>query len=173
MKVNVWYNKVGDSAPTFVSKKLLNRPDDFYFECEVSNFKESYRYGLSWSGGTPSLVFIKDTESELNLERGLAQIDLEVQEADKQPFTFNGHIFYPDTEFIQGVFSVLPLLPTGYTENWKTAEKDTDGVNNVYVTLDKAGIQGLALAYLQFKKNNWLSGELQKQALKDAFLEEQ
>ena len=104
------------------------------------------------------------------LEADLLAIDKEVQEADKQPFDYAGDKYYPDTEFIQGIFSVLPLLPSNYTEEWKTAEKDTDGVKNKKVTLNKTGIQGLALAYLQFKKDNWKAGELKKDALKEAFL---
>lgn len=105
------------------------------------------------------------------LDKDLSDIDKEVQEADKQPFLFNGVSYYPDTEFIQGIFSVLHLLPSNYTEVWKTAEKEEDGLKNKKVTLDKAGITGLALAYLQFKKNNWLAGEIRKDALKTAFLE--
>ena len=104
------------------------------------------------------------------LDADLLAIDQEVSVADNQPFSFNGNLYYPDTEFIQGIFSVLPLLPSDYTEEWKTAEKDTDGVKNKKVILNKTGIQGLALAYLQFKKDNWKAGELKKNALKDAFL---
>lgn len=106
------------------------------------------------------------------LEADLLAIDEEVKNADGLPFEYNGHTYYPDTEFIQGIFSVLPLMPSNYTETWKTAEKEADGISNVYVQLDKAGITGLALAYLQFKKGNWAAGEMQKQALKDAFLQE-
>lgn len=104
------------------------------------------------------------------LEDSLALIDRQVEEADSKPFPYLGHNFYPDTEFIQGVYSVLPLLPSGYTETWKTADKMADGVSSVYITLDKAGIQGLALAYLQFKKGNWMAGEQRKQTLKNEFL---
>lgn len=104
------------------------------------------------------------------LEEDISAVDSGVKEADKQPFGYNGHTYYPDTEFIQGMFSMLPYLPSDYTETWKTAEKEADGITNVYVVLDKAGIAGLASAYLQFKKNNWVVGETQKAALKEEYL---
>lgn len=113
------------------------------------------------------------TEQELKDETlfsGLQAIDDEVSLAQQQPFPFNGHLFYPDTEFIQGVFSALNVLPANYQETWKTADKEADGVTNIYVTLDKAGIAGLAVAYLQFKKTTWSAGEEKKKLLKAAYL---
>lgn len=106
------------------------------------------------------------------LESDLAAIDIQVKGADSQPFEYSGHTFYPDTEFIQGIFSMLPYLPDDYTEQWKTAEKQADGISNVYVTLDKTALAGLAAAYFQVKKNNWAAGEAAKQQLKDDFLGE-
>lgn len=130
-----------------------------------------------WDGSLkerPEWITEKALEMRIKkLDEDLLAIDKEVEEADKQPFSFNGNLYYPDTEFIQGIFSVLPLLPSNYTEEWKTAEKDTDGVKNKKVVINKTGIQGLALAYLQFKKSNWAVGEAKKNVLKDAFLEEQ
>jgi len=125
---------------------------------------------INWTY-TNSTFSSPSTDRYIELERNLLAIDKEVEEADKQPFSFNGNLYYPDTEFIQGMFSVLPLLPSNYTESWKTAEKGTDGLKNKKVVLNKAGITGLALAYLQFKKNNWQAGEIKKEALKNVFLE--
>jgi len=171
MIIKVWYKNIGDTVPSFISsRRWLQRPDEVFFESNLNSFNESFTYSISWNNQTPSLVLTGDTSNVVNLEENLKAIDSEVEEADKQPFSFNGNLYYPDTEFIQGIFSVLPLLPSNFTEEWKTAEKDTDGVKNKKVTLNKTGIQGLALAYLQFKKDNWKAGELKKEALKEAFL---
>lgn len=102
----------------------------------------------------------------------LSAIDLEVQEKQSLPFEFNGHNYYPDTEFIQGVFSALSILPSDYQEIWKTADKEADGITNVYVTLDKTGIAGLAAAYLSFRKGIWADGEEKKKLLKAQYLQE-
>lgn len=37
----------------------------------------------------------------------LQSVDAEVQSSLKSPFQFNGNNYYPDTEFIQGMFSAL------------------------------------------------------------------
>jgi len=171
MRVKVFYKNVGDTSVSFISEKLsLERPDDLSFEAEVESFKHSFRYRIDWINDVPSVEQVGDKSSTRELEEALLAIDSEVQEADRQPFPYGGGLYYPDTEFIQGIFSVLPYLPVDYTETWKTAEKDTDGVKNKKVVLDKAGIVGLALAYLQFKKTNWAVGEAKKEQLKDAFL---
>lgn len=115
------------------------------------------------------------TQQELkdeNLFNGLQAIDKEVLEKQALPFEFNGHNYYPDTEFIQGIFSALSILPANYTEVWKTADKAANGVDNIYVTLDKAGIAGLAVAYLSFRKKIWAEGEEKKKLLKAQYLQE-
>lgn len=96
----------------------------------------------------------------------LSEIDSEVKSKASSPFTWNGNTWYPDVETIQGLYSVLPLLPEDYTEVWKTADLDQDGINNVYVTLDKAGVTSLALSLLTHKKSWWAAGEQKKLALK-------
>jgi len=171
MNYRVWYNKTGDETPTIITDTSSSRPDEKFFVANISD-PDSRKYRINWVGNSPSLVTDSSWNDKVKLDKlykDLAIVDNEVKEADKLPFTFGSNTFYPDTEFIQGMFSVLPYLPSNYTERWKTADKEEDGVNNIYVTLDKAGIQGLALAYLQFKKTNWSVGESKKQVLKDAF----
>lgn len=102
----------------------------------------------------------------------LSAIDQEVLEKQSLPFEFNGHNYYPDTEFIQGVFSALSILPDNYTETWKTADKAANGIDNIYVTLDKTGIAGLAVAYFSLRKGIWAEGEEKKKLLKAQYLQE-
>jgi hypothetical protein len=63
------------------------------------------------------------------------------------------------------VFSASSLLPDTWSMSWKTADKP-DGINNVYVTLDKAGIAGLAMAALERKSGVWAAGDELKKAVK-------
>lgn len=127
-----------------------------------------------WRGYQDWIVAGGITEPFQSKEELLAQelqlIDEGVQLTLLSPFKFNGHNYYPDTEFIQGVFSALPLLPSDFTEVWKTADKAENGVDNIYVTLDKQGITGLAMAYLSFKKSVWSDGEKRKIELKTSYL---
>jgi len=174
--MKIWISKIGDSKPSIITKDTVNRPSEISITVPDGTMNID-NYTVTWSGNTPVITEVVGWQTAelaarkvMKLETDLLLTDKEVQEADNQPFSFNGNLYYPDTEFIQGIFSVLPLLPSNYTEEWKTAEKDTDGVKNKKVTLNKTGIQGLALAYLQFKKDNWKAGELKKDALKEAFL---
>lgn len=107
------------------------------------------------------------TESRaVALSRKLAEIDIAVLQHVGTTFPYMGHNFYVDVEFIQGVYTALPVLPEDYTETWKTSDVQEDGITNIYVTLDKAGITGLAIALLQHKKTWWDAGEQQKQVVK-------
>jgi len=105
-------------------------------------------------------------EKAAALKNKLSEIDNEVKSKANSPFVWGSNTWYPDVETVQGLYSVLPLLPDDYTEVWKTADLDQDGVSNIYVTLDKSGITGLALALLTHKKSWWSAGEQKKLALK-------
>lgn len=74
------------------------------------------------------------------------EVDRLVAEAQARPFSHDGHLYYSDRTSIQGMLDALDLLPADYTRQWKTAEKP-DGLNNVYVELDVAGIKALAKTY--------------------------
>lgn len=101
----------------------------------------------------------------------LEKVDEIVARRSARPFNYNGNSYYPDVEFIHGMFSLLPELPSGYTETWKTADTEADGIRNVYVTLDKDGITGLAKALFTRKKNLWAAGEANKVAIKNLALD--
>ena len=167
----VWYKKLLDNKPTVITNEKIVRPDESYFLFDVPDIRKDYT--IMWNQSTPSLeedTTISGIKRYSKLQEELSKIDKEVEASDKKPFLFNGNHFTPDTEFIQGMFSVLNELPDNYTEIWKTTDKTSNGIDNIYVTLNKQGIKGLALSYLQFKKDNWKAGETKKQALKDAYL---
>jgi hypothetical protein len=108
--------------------------------------------------------YAKDQLAEA-MEAKLGEIDMAVVAESNQPFLHNGHHYYLDIEYIQGVYSALPLLPDNWSQQWKTADKP-DGINNVYVAVDKAGVQALALAALQRKTSVWQRGDDLKKAVK-------
>lgn len=167
----VWYKNLLDNKPTAITSEKIERPDESYFLSDIPNIKKEYL--IKWDQSAPYLeedITISNINKYNKLQEDLSKIDREVEAADKRPFLFNGNYYTPDTEFIQGMFSILSILPDNYTELWKTTDKEIDGVNNVYVVLDKSDIQGLALTYLQFKKNNWKIGDEKKKALKSAYI---
>jgi len=155
------------------------------FEGSTWTIKPDYR-GQWYDGRNPVIVseigplpdgYTKNqkplTKADV-LEKLFADIDSETASERQQPFEYAGNLYYPDNEFIQGVFLAVTsgLLPADYTEVWKTAEKEKDGINNVYTTLDVSGITGLAAAYLQSRKAIWAKGENKKKSLKIAFFDE-
>lgn len=99
------------------------------------------------------------------IDKKLTEIDLAVKVKLQEPFKFNGNTFYPDVESIQGQFVGLSLLPTDYFIEWKTADKV--GLQNIYVTLDKSGIAGLAMALLAYRANIWNDGDALKKQVKE------
>jgi hypothetical protein len=99
------------------------------------------------------------------LEIKLAEIDAAVTAELRRPFVYLDNTWYLDIEYIQGVFSASSLLPDTWSMSWKTADKP-DGINNVYVILDKAGVAGLAMAALQRKSGVWAAGDELKKTVK-------
>ena len=117
----------------------------------------------------------KETEADeaklYALNDALAAVDKEVITAQSQTFEYDGHNYYIDKKIIVGIASALPLLPDDYIQEWKTADK-LDGINNVYVVLDKKGIAGVAMACLSAFTDRWALGDSRKKALKAAYFAE-
>jgi len=105
------------------------------------------------------------------LNAALEEIDQRVEHEQSLPFEYAGNNYYMDRENIIGIAAALPILPAGYTQQWKTADKP-DGINNTYVTLDKAGLSGLAAACLGAFTSRWANGDAEKRALKAKYLAE-
>lgn len=138
------------------------------------------RREIEWYGGQPERYTLFDGQyvqvagwSEVHAARQLAtaveekllEIDLTVRAKAAEPFDYNGRKYYPDVESIQGQFAGLSLLPADYSIEWKTADKV--GLKNIYVTLDKAGIAGLAMALQSFRAGLWNAGDTLKKQLKE------
>lgn len=108
---------------------------------------------------------IDSEELKEALDKKLSEIDAARESELRVPFLHDGHTFYFDVDYIQGVFSVLPLLPIDWTIEWKTADKP-DGLNNTYIILDKAAVSGLASATFMRKSKIWAKYDAKKKAVK-------
>ena len=106
-----------------------------------------------------------EAESKLTaLEQKLTEVDRVVAFLQSGTFEYDGHQYYLDRDYISDQIVALPLLPETYTRQWKTADKI--GVDNVYVTLDKAGITAMGMACFERLNYNWERGDLIKKQLK-------
>jgi hypothetical protein len=98
------------------------------------------------------------------LEDKLAEVDAAVAARQAGTFTWSGHQFYMDRDYISDQIAALPHLPDGYSREWKTADKI--GVDNVYVVLDKDGLASMAMACFSQFNTNWSAGDDIKKRLK-------
>jgi hypothetical protein len=130
-----------------------NQPDRF--QSVGSSFVEVDGWGEKYE----EEKYTKEIEEKLKI------IDSEVEHLSQEAFEYDGHLYYPDVETIQGVFIMLPLLPSDFSMEWKTADKVK--FKNVYVTLDKRGITELAVALFQYKTKLWKIGDEVKKELKE------
>lgn len=83
--------------------------------------------------------------------------DVEALVAVKQGelYEYNGHKYYPDERLMNAIATAYPFRPDDHTLDVKTAEKMTDGVNNVWVTLTKAELAGLSMGFLARQSDLW------------------
>lgn len=100
------------------------------------------------------------------LESKLSEVDAALAALQNGTFEYNGHRYYLDPLTITGQTVGVSLLPDGYTCTWKTADKDADGVSNIYVTLDKAGILAMAAACMAAYRANWDRTDAVKKEIK-------
>lgn len=99
------------------------------------------------------------------LNAALEEVDHRVKYEQSLPFEYAGNHYYMDRENIIGIAAALPILPVNYTQQWKTADKP-DGINNIYVDLDKSALSGLATACLEAFTARWAVGDAEKRAIK-------
>jgi len=103
----------------------------------------------------------------LALEQKLAEVDRAVAVLQSGTFDYLDHKYYMDRDYISDQIVALPLLPETYTREWKTADKV--GVDNVYVTLDKAGLMAMGMACFAQFNTNWSRGDAIKKQLKSMY----
>jgi len=103
------------------------------------------------------------------LEDKLAEVDAVVAAKQAGTFTWSGHKFYMDRDYISDQIAALPHLPDGYSREWKTADKI--GVDNVYVVLDKTGLAAMGMACFAQFNANWSAGDDEKKRLKALYAE--
>lgn len=96
----------------------------------------------------------------------LSEVDAALAALQNGTFEHNGHNYYLDPLTITGQTVGVSLLPDGYTRTWKTADKDADGVSNIYVPLDKAGILAMAAACMAAYSANWDRADAVKKEIK-------
>lgn len=108
----------------------------------------------------------KQAQRKAVLESKLSEVDAALAALQNGTFEHNGHNYYLDTLTIIGQTVGVSLLPDGYTRTWKTADKDVDGVSNIYVTLDKAGVLAIAAACMAAYSANWDRADAVKKEIK-------
>ena len=170
----VWIKYPTSPEIIIVTDINTTRPEEYSFL--INSFDESADYTANYSNGDYSLVEIpgsRDNKAEKLkrdiLEEELFAVDKEVETTKDDTFLFNGNNYYADIETIQGIFVSLPYLPQGFTRLWKTADKNPNGVDNIYVLLDKTGLTMLAMTLLQFKSDRWDAGEQKKKDIKEKY----
>ena len=101
------------------------------------------------------------------LKSKLAEVDAALAALQAGTFAHDGHNYYIDPVIITGQTVGVSLLPAdSYTRVWKTADKAADGVSNIYVTLDKAGILAMAAACMAAWGDNWDRADAVKKEIK-------
>lgn len=100
------------------------------------------------------------------LKSKLAEVDAALAALQAGTFAHDGHNYYIDPVIITGQTVVVSLLPDSYTRVWKTADKAADGVSNIYVTLDKAGILAIAASCMAAWGDNWDRADAVKKEIK-------
>lgn len=101
------------------------------------------------------------------LKSKLAEVDASLAALQAGTFAHDGHNYYIDPVIITGQTVGVSLLPAdSYTRVWKTADKAADGVSNIYVTLDKAGIIAMAAACMAAWGDNWDRADAVKKEIK-------
>jgi hypothetical protein len=92
-----------------------------------------------------------------------------VAEARAENFLYDGHMYYPDADSLNALITTMPYKPEDFTMDWKTADLEADGISNIYVLLDKAGIIALGMTLELRQGTLWATGDAQKIALKEAY----
>lgn len=162
---------------------------DFTSSWGFSSFQTSIRMPVShntheivWSGdvpgeGKPNLIErsaeeILATETRRKKRQATAdkldQIDVESAKRvqDGQLFQHDGRNYYIDRDSFYIIFMGLSQAPDGYTRKWKTADKGDDGINNIYVDLDVAGIRGMLWACVVHCISVWDKADAKKKEVK-------
>lgn len=124
------------------------------------------------AGGVTEKEFTKDEKSNflmMELEHKLKRVDRAVaEERDNGTFSLDGNNFYIDLVTIPGMFMALPYLPSSYTVEWKTADKEQNGIDNVYITVNPAKISAMYLAQMAAILAIWKEGDKKKKEIKKA-----
>ena len=99
----------------------------------------------------------------------LAEVDTWVNQERAKNFLYDTHMYYPDADSLNALITTIPYKPEDFTMNWKTADLEADGISNIYVLLDKAGIIALGMTLELRQGTLWAQGDAQKIALKEAY----
>lgn len=100
------------------------------------------------------------------LTEKLSKIDSLVGEFQADLFEFAGHKFYPDERSIEGHFVTLNMLPADYETKWKSADKEPDGVTNIYPTMTNTEFAQFAMTLKLRQKAMWDVGDGHKKQVK-------
>lgn len=107
------------------------------------------------------------------LEYYSTEIDIEVNKRYNLLFEYEGHTYYPDSQGIQSTRLTLESLSesvSGNVVNWKSYDKEEDGVHNIYVPFTKEGFIKFSDFFYSVQSSIWKTGDEIKKMLKDEYL---
>lgn len=161
--------------------EFSSRLDFNYFDARVAGRVSCLTHKIVWSGrtpgtGRPNLVEYSEAETaakraeiakEQALLAKLAQIDIERESRlqDGNVFTYMGNQFFIDFRAFVLEFASAMIDPT-FTRTWKTAGKAENGVDNIYVALDKPGVLGMVSACITYTQEVWDKADTMKKEVK-------
>lgn len=99
----------------------------------------------------------------------LQAVDDWVLSEQSKTFTYDGHNYYPDERSLNAMLTSMEYKPAEFTKEWKTADKEVDGISNVYVVLNKTEITELALTLEQRQSQIWDEGDAKKKLIKEEY----
>lgn len=153
------------------------------FEWDCAGRMSHITHEISWSGNEPgdgdptviptyalkalaeSIRIAKEEALMFRLDEVDVQTNALLVDSETNLFEYKGNSFYQDEKILLLGF-VSATIDPDITMQWKTADKTNNGVDNIYVTLDAAGIFGLVAAYIAHVRGIWNSGDAEKKALK-------
>lgn len=127
------------------------------YDTVISSIKDPY-YGMT-----------EQEAKDDKLVADLQAVDDWVLSEQSKTFTYDGHNYYPDERSLNAMLTSMEYKPAEFTKEWKTADKEVDGISNVYVVLNKTEITELALTLEQRQSQIWDEGDAKKKLIKEEY----
>lgn len=186
--MKIFYLLASPTEIACVGGELTTSKEFGFFIHKTDGTVSSITHRIAWSGsapgdGEPNVIRRSNAEilaaavkiaKREALAVKLDQIDIErnTRVRDGELFEHDGHNYHIDRDTFFTIFMGISKAPDAYSRIWKTADIGADGINNIYVTMDKAAIQGMLMSYVTHFISVWDIGDAKKQELKTIALDD-